>query len=204
MFTERISSLAETTQSDHQMSTLPDLLAPKLDLLFVGINPSLYSVQQGHYFARSQNRFWPAFSRSLLSQPIRIALGREQLTPGDDHLLPRFGVGFTDVVKRPTASAAQLTSSDYRAGIPILLDKLTQTAPRIVCFHGMTGYRRVARNAFGRQERPAELGVQPERLGESTIFVVPNPSPANAHYSLDDLVAWYDRLHEQLLAVDPA
>ena len=85
--------------------TLPDLLRDGLDLVFVGINPSLYSVAQGHYFARRANRFWPCFSRSALSAAARRALGNEVLLPEHDRRLPAHGIGFTDVVKRATARA---------------------------------------------------------------------------------------------------
>src|SRR5690348_14259953 len=92
---------------------LPDYLQPGLQLVFVGINPSVYSAERGHYFARSTNRFWPAFSRSRLSLPVRQALGRERLGPEDDSLLPRFGIGFTDVVKRPTRNISLLGRDDF-------------------------------------------------------------------------------------------
>ncbi len=88
--------------------TLPDYLSPGLDLVFVGINPGLYSVEHGHYFARPTSRFWRAFSRSVLSAPIRAALGRAALGPEDDAGLLAFGIGFTDVVKVPSRSAGEL------------------------------------------------------------------------------------------------
>src|SRR5256885_6213643 len=92
--------------------TLPDYLGPGLNLVFIGINPGLYSVARGHYFARSTSRFWPAFSRSTLSAPIRASLGVETLRPEHDAALLRFGIGFTDVVKKPSANAAGLAPRD--------------------------------------------------------------------------------------------
>src|SRR6516162_4347075 len=86
--------------------TLPDLLRDQLDVVFIGINPSLFSVAQGHYFARRSNRFWPCFSRSILSEAARRALGVERLEPEHDRVLPAHGFGFTDLVKRPTARAS--------------------------------------------------------------------------------------------------
>src|SRR4029079_13546781 len=86
-------------------ATLPDLLRDGLDVVFVGINPSLYSVAQVHYFARRTNRFWPCFSRSVLSEAARRALGVARLEPEQDCSLPAHGFGFTDLVKRPTARA---------------------------------------------------------------------------------------------------
>jgi TDG/mug DNA glycosylase family protein len=176
--------------------TLPDYLAPGLSILFVGINPGLYSARQGHYFARRSNRFWPAFSRSVLSAPIRAALERENLGPEDDALLLRFGIGFTDVVKRPTRNAGELRPDEFRSSAPRLLDLLDRYRPLVACFHGLTGYRPFARVALGEREVPRELGVQPPGAGETRIFVVPSPSPANAHFRLQDQVDWYDRLAE--------
>src|ERR1700760_2928631 len=88
--------------------TLPDFLAERLEIVFIGINPSRYSVEKGHYFARPGNRFWPAFSRSRLSLAARRALGVAALGPEHDRLLPAHGIGFTDVVKRATARATDL------------------------------------------------------------------------------------------------
>ena len=104
--------------------TLPDYLAPGLRLVFVGINPAVYAVQRGHYFARGTNRFWPAFSRSRLSLPVRQALGRDILKPEDDGALLAFGIGFTDVVKVASRNVAELRPSDYRDWTPRLLQRL--------------------------------------------------------------------------------
>ncbi len=88
--------------------TLPDHLASGLDLIFVGINPGIHSVNQEHYFAKPTNRFWSALSQSVLSAKIRLALGRDVLGPTDDEKLLAFGIGFTDVVKRPSRRASDL------------------------------------------------------------------------------------------------
>src|ERR1700733_8210707 len=96
--------------------TLPDLLSDGLDLVFVGINPSLLSAAQGHYFARKTNRFWPGFSRSRLSLRAPQALGVERLEPVHDTAFPEYGIGFTDVVKRPTANAGELGREEFAAG----------------------------------------------------------------------------------------
>ena len=95
----------------YAFSTLPDYLAQRLVLVFVGINPGLYSVERGHYFARPTSRFWRAFSRSTLSTRIRARLGRDVLGPEDDARLLAFGIGFTDVVKVPSRNAAGLRSA---------------------------------------------------------------------------------------------
>jgi TDG/mug DNA glycosylase family protein len=173
--------------------TLPDYLRPGLSLVFIGINPGLYSVQRGHYFARSTSRFWPAFSASKLSAPVREALGVRTLQPEHDSELPRFGIGLTDVVKRPSANAAELDASDFHKWLPHLLRKLRRYAPRVACFHGLTAYRPFLELGLGRVGRPS-LGPQPETLGDTRLYVAPNPSPANAHFTLADQTIWYDRL----------
>lgn len=162
--------------------------------MFIGINPGLYSVAQGHYFARPTSRFWPAFSRSILSSRIRASLGRALLGPEDDRALLRFGIGFTDVVKVPSRSASDLTPRDYREWAPRLLDRLQTFQPRVACFHGLTGFRAFARCVLHEPGRNWRLGIQPVRLGGTDLYVIPNPSPANAHFRLQDYIAWYDRV----------
>jgi len=97
----------------YDFETLPDYLRPGLNLIFIGINPGLYSVRRGHYFARTTSRFWPAFSKSKLSAQMRRELKLNQLLSEHDSLLPRFGIGLTDVVKRPSANASELTPTDF-------------------------------------------------------------------------------------------
>lgn len=173
--------------------TLPDYLRRGLDLVFVGINPGLYSVARGHYFARPASRFWGAFSRSILSARIRASLGKDQLGPEDDRALLRFGIGFTDVVKVPSRGAGDLTPQHYREWAPRLLVRLETFQPRVACFHGLTGFRAFVRYVLPEPRQEWRLGLQPIRLGPTRVFVVPNPSPANAHFQLPDYVVWYDR-----------
>jgi TDG/mug DNA glycosylase family protein len=183
--------------------TLPDYLRPGLDLVFVGINPGLYSVQRGHYFARSTSRFWPAFSTSKLSERVRRALGTNRLRAEHDAELPCFGIGFTDVVKRPSANATDLNASDFEKWVPRLLKRVQRCAPRVACFHGLTAYRPFLKLALRCGDRLPVLGLQPEFVGATRLYVVPNPSPANAHFTLTDQTAWYDRLADFLTAVRP-
>jgi len=182
----------------YAFATLPDYLGPRLELVFIGINPGLYSVEQGHYFARGTNRFWPAFSRSRLSLPIRRALGVDVLVPEHDAALLPFGIGFTDVVKIPSRNAAELDPAAFAEWAPRLLARLRRGAPRVACFHGVTAYRGFARYALGVPKAGAELGPQPERVGPTRLYVVPNPSPANAHFTVLDQRRWYDRLARYL------
>jgi TDG/mug DNA glycosylase family protein len=179
--------------ADASEGTLPDLLRPGLGIVFVGINPSLLSAQRGHYFARSTNRFWPCFSRSILSLKARQALGVETLKPEHDRALLNYGFGFTDLVKRPTARADQLDPAELAAGVGELTAKLAREKPHIACFHGITGFRAVHRALAGDAPAP-QLGEQSWRLGPSRLFVIPNPSPANAHATPAIQTAWYDRL----------
>lgn len=179
-------------------TTLPDYLAPGLRLVLVGINPGLSSAARGHYFARPTNRFWPAFSRSLLSAPVRAALGRQALGPDAAAALLAFGIGLTDVVKRPTRQASDLRPRDFEEGASRLLERLRAYAPAVACFQGMTGWRAFLRWALGRPRDPAALGPQGLEVGRTRLFVVPSPSPANAHVTLEELAAWFDRLGEFL------
>jgi len=173
--------------------TLPDLLRPNLDLVFVGINPSIYSVQQGHYFARKTNRFWPSLSASSLSLSIRQTLGVDRLDPSHDVILLEHGIGFTDVVKRPTARADELTPAEFAAGARDLVAKLEKFQPKIACFQGIMGFRPFLQVLAPALPKPV-LGEQQLRLGQTRLFVVPSPSPANAHASPAIQTEWYDRL----------
>ena len=176
-----------------EMHTLPDLLRTGLALVFVGLNPSEYSAREGHYFANPRNRFWAAFNRSAL---LPRSLGRP-CGPADDAALLEHGIGFTDVVKRPTPQGSGLKAADYRQWAPVLRGKLLEFQPGMVCFHGLMAYKGYLQYGEGVKAAP-ELGQQPGAIGESAVFVVPNPSPANARYSAEALAAWYDDLADAL------
>ena len=170
------------------METLPDYLCPGLDIISIGLNPSLPSVRAGFYFANPRNRFWRALNAS--------GLVREPLEPGVaamEILFETYHIGFTDVMKRPTAGGGELRAGDYREWAPVLRDRLDDCAPRIAWFHGKQAYANFL--IYGMGLRPVvDWGEQPHSLGSSRIFVTPNPSPANAAFSLEDLVDWYRRL----------
>lgn len=176
---------AESTPGE--MVTLPDHLRDGLDILFVGLNPSQYSAEVGHYFANPRNRFWPAFNLSGLVD--------RQVTAEEDATLLTDGIGFTDVAKRPTPIGSGLRAADFRQWAPVLKEKIVRYAPNLVCFHGLMAYKAYLQHGEGLKEKP-ELGMQKRTIGVSTVFVVPNPSPANAKYSLGDLAEWYGRLRE--------
>ena len=168
-----------------ELVTLPDYLEMGLDIVFVGLNPSLPSVAVGHYFANPRNRFWPAMNLSGLVD--------RELSPEQDGSLLADGIGFTDVVKRPTAMGSGLKAADFRQWSPVLKEKLLKYQPRIACFHGVTAYNAYLRYTEEVREN-AELGLQVRTIADTRVFVTPNPSPANATYSLDDLAGWYRRL----------
>lgn len=170
------------------MKTLPDYLRPGLDIVSIGLNPSLPSVRAGFYFANPRNRFWRALNASgLLAAPVVPGVAAMQL------IFERDGIGFTDVVKRPTAGGSALRAADYRAWAPLLRDRLLEYAPRIAWFHGKQAFMNYLRYA---ERRPVAVdwGEQPLPIGASRVFVTPNTSPANAAYSLDDLSEWMRRL----------
>jgi double-stranded uracil-DNA glycosylase len=159
---------------------LPDVVAPDLDVLFCGINPSLTSAARGHHFARPGNRFWPALQRAGLTPRL--------LTPDEDRELLRYGLGSTNLVDRPTRTAAELRPDELTAGLAALGALVERFRPRRVAVLGITAWRL----ASGR--RTAVLGAQPERVGGAETWAVPNPSGLNAHHQLDDLAGWYARL----------
>jgi len=179
------------------LKTLDDLLRRNLDVIFVGINPSIYSVERGHYFARPGNRFWPCLSQSKLSSAARKALHVDLLAPQHDRALQKYGIGFTDLVKRPTAKASDLSLKELAAGVDALLAKLKKFKPRVACFHGITGYRHV-HDLLAGKSTVAKHGFQPLQLGETQIFLAPNPSGANAHFTRADQVRAYDDISNWL------
>ena len=180
------------------MNTLPDALREGLRAIAVGINPSLPSVRAGFCFANPRNRFWPALNASrLVDAPLE---------PGPDAvaaLVERYGIGFTDIVKRPTAGSVELRPREFREGAARLEALVDRLEPGVVWFQGAMGWRAFARYAGWRVAGEVAWGAQGWRIGGSRIFVTPNPSPANAGYSLSVLVGWLDALADFLPAIDP-
>jgi double-stranded uracil-DNA glycosylase len=164
-------------------ATLPDYLCEGLDLVFVGLNPGLYSAKVGHYFAYKQNRFWPALSLSGLIP--------ESIGPEDDARLLEWGIGLTDIVKRPTHGIHEVSISEFRRGARVLQEKIERYQPRVICFIGLTGYR----ICCGNENSP---GTHAGRFGGASVFVVPSTSPRNASYSLERIVAALRDLKEYL------
>ncbi len=160
-----------------QGRTVPDLIAPDLKVLFCGINPSLYSAAVGHHFARPGNRFWPALHASGIT--------RRRLSPFEGHLLLEIGCGITNVVDRATTAAAEVSAEEFEAGGRHLERKVERFRPAFVAFLGITSYRA----AFDRPR--ATIGLQPEIIGETGLWVLPNPSGLNAHYQVAGLAGLF-------------
>jgi TDG/mug DNA glycosylase family protein len=151
-----------------------------LAVLLCGINPSLYSGATGHHFARPGNRFWPALYRSGWTDRL--------LAPGEQHLLPSYGLGITNLVDRATARADELTDTELCAGGERLAALVARVSPRYVAVAGVTAYR----IAFG--SRRTSIGPQPGTLGPALLWVLPNPSGLNASWTLDRIAAELRRL----------
>lgn len=163
-------------------ATVPDLLPPAgttLRLLFVGINPGLWTAATGAHFARPGNRFYPALHAAGLVERVI------DVSDADRQLILKAGIGITNLVSRATATAAELTRQELRDGAGRLTALVAQRAPSVVAVVGVTAYR----TAFG--EPRAQLGEQPYPLAGSRLFVLPNPSGLNAHYQVDDLATWF-------------
>jgi TDG/mug DNA glycosylase family protein len=156
---------------------LRDVVAPGLDVLFCGINPSLLSAARGHHFARPGNRFWPALHLARLTPRL--------LRPEEDGELPRFGLGVTNIADRPTRTAAELTVAELRDGLGALAGLAGRYRPGVVAVLGVTAWR------LAPGDRTAALGLQPEPLGGVPVRVLPNPSGLNAHHQLPDLARLY-------------
>jgi double-stranded uracil-DNA glycosylase len=156
---------------------LGPIVGPGLRVLFVGINPSLRSAEVGHHFARPGNRFWPTLHAAGFTP--------RRLRPEDDHELPAFGIGVTNIVDRPTRAADELSVVELRQGAAELERVVALHAPRLVAVVGLTAYR----VAFGRPR--AAMGLAPETIGGRPIWVLPNPSGLNAHYKPADFARLY-------------
>jgi TDG/mug DNA glycosylase family protein len=151
-------------------------------VLFVGINPGVRSSLTGHHFAGFSNRFWKLlFQSGLVPEP---------LTYLDDDRLPQWGFGITNVVARPTRGVGDLRPEEYAAGRRRLLAKVRRHRPAVVACVGLTVYRAL----FPKRRGPVTVGLQTDRLGEARVFVLPNTSGRNAHYSFDAMLAAFTSL----------
>lgn len=169
--------------------TLPDVLAPQLEVLLVGINPGVYSAAIGHHFGRPGNRFWKTLAGAGFTPRV--------LDPREDGELPRYGLGVTNLVVRTTARADELSQAELREGAGALEAKVARLTPAVVAILGITAYRA----AFARPR--AALGRQPELLAGAHVWVLPNPSGLNAHHQLPDLIALFAELRAFVRGLRP-
>ncbi|MFF9512348.1 G/U mismatch-specific DNA glycosylase [Streptomyces sp. NPDC014724] len=160
--------------------TVPDVVAGSLRVLFCGINPSLMTGATGHHFAHPGNRFWPVLHRSGFTP--------RQLKPAEQTELIRYGLGITNVVARATARADELSTDEFREGGQILAAKVEELRPRWLAVVGVTAYR----TAFGR--RTARIGPQDHTIAATRVWVLPNPSGLNAHWTVQTMAEEYGRL----------
>ena len=164
-------------------ATVPDLVGPDCRLLLAGINPGLWTAATGAHFARPGNRFYPAlYEAGIVDHVIDASRG---MRPDDRDALIAAGVGITNVARRATAKASELTKDELRSGGRELVATVERVRPRVLAVLGVTAYR----DAFGK--RKATVGEQPETLGGAALWVLPNPSGLNAHETVHSLAVAY-------------
>ena len=163
---------------------IPDVIAPGLDVLFVGINPGLMSAAKKQHFARPGNRFWPALHAAGFTPRL--------FSPADQHELVHCGCGITNFVGRATAGAAELDDDELRAGRRVLERKVRRYRPRVVAVVGIGAYR----TAFDRPD--AALGRQDASIAASQLWVLPNTSGLNAHHRPADFARAFRALRRHL------
>ena len=164
------------------MNGVTDIIRPGLRVLFCGINPGVRSGELGQHFARPGNRFWKLLHLSGFTDRV--------LAPAEQDQLLAYGVGITNLVEATTATAAELTTAQLRAGGRHLEEKVREMAPSVVAILGMQAYR----TAFQRPR--AVLGRQPEQLGPSTLWLLPNPSGLQARYQMPEMTDQWAEVHK--------
>ena len=168
--------------------TVRDVIAPELRVLFCGINPGLYTAAVGHHFARPGNRFWPTLFAAGFTDRL--------LSPFDERELLKSGYGITNVVPRTTVSADLLTKEEIIAGGERLRSKVLRYRPCVLAVLGLGAYR----TAFSQPK--AVVGRQEDRIGDTMLWVLPNPSGLNANYQRADLARLFRELRDHLPQID--
>lgn len=175
-----------------QRSRLPDHIQPGIRILFVGINPGRRSAATGHHYAGHSNRFWKLLhAADLVSEP---------LTYQDDWRLPEWGLGLTNIISRCSAGIDVLEAEEYRAGLAALTRKVRRYQPQIVALLGVTIYRTI----FGQDRKlPSrlDLGLTGTSLAGVPVFLLPNPSGRNAHYSYGEMLEAFQILRHSRSAM---
>jgi TDG/mug DNA glycosylase family protein len=162
--------------------TVKDVIAPGLTVLFCGINPGLYTAAIGHHFGRPGNRFWPALYSGGFTPRL--------FDPSEKRELLALGFGITNLVARATLRADELTAKELVAGAKAVVRKVRKFKPRFLAVVGVSSYR----VAFDRPK--AVVGPQPDTIGETRLWVLPNPSGLNAHYRPQELAVVFRELRE--------
>ena len=169
-----------------ELPALRDRIRADVRVLFVGINPGVRSALTGHHFAGFSNRFWKLlFESGLVPEPIGFR---------DDDRLPEWGYGITNIVPRATPGIDALEKREYADGRVRLRRKVLRYRPQVVAAVGVTVFRAL----FPERRGPVVLGAQPERIGGSAVFVLPNPSGRNANYSYKEMLAAFSLLRKAL------
>jgi double-stranded uracil-DNA glycosylase len=166
----------------HPLPSLRDRIRPGVRVLFVGINPGVRSSLTGHHFAGFSNRFWKLLFESRLV-PERIGYQ-------DDDRLPDWGYGITNIVARPTAGIDALEAREYVEGRARLRRKVLRYKPAVVALVGVTVFRALFPDVKG----DVSPGLQRQRIGAAELFVVPNTSGRNAHFSYQEMLAAFRSL----------
>ncbi|MBN0047525.1 G/U mismatch-specific DNA glycosylase [Streptomyces actuosus] len=161
---------------------MPDVVADGLRVLFCGINPGLMTAATGHHFARPGNRFWPVLHRSGFTPRL--------MRPAEQGELLSYGLGITNVVARATARADELSTEEHREGGRLLAAKVERLRPGWLAVVGVTAYRA----AF--DDRKARVGPQERVIGGARVWVLPNPSGLNAHWTAATMAEEFARLRE--------
>jgi TDG/mug DNA glycosylase family protein len=175
--------------SRRRYQRLRDCIQPGVLVLFVGINPGLRSAQTGHHFAGHSNRFWTLLHESkLVSEP---------LTYREDRRLPEWRLGLTNIIGRCTTGIDVLDPVEYRQGVASLKRKIRRYQPHIVALLGVTIFRKLF-SPKGRSKGPLDLGPTPMQLAGAQIFLLPNPSGRNAHYSYRQMLAVFQVLRDNM------
>ena len=174
---------------------LPDRVRPPVRVLFVGINPGVRSAETGHHFAGPSNRFWKLlYASGVVPEPI---------THEGDVRLPEWGVGITNLIARPSPGIDDLKPAEYLEGWQILERKIDRFRPDIVAFVGVTMYRALWK-VIGHVEPPVIApGFQKATVHGARLFVLPNPSGRNAHFSWDDMLASFRALARAIKRLPP-
>ena len=166
-------------------ATVQDLVVPPVKLLFVGINPGLWTAAVQTHFAYPGNRFYPALLLGgVIDWPIDSGAG---MTEGDRERFTARGLGISNIVERATAKASELGREELRTGAARLATNIVRWKPTVVAIAGITAYR------TGFRQPKAVMGLQSGRIGDAELWVVPNPSGLNAHESVTTLAEWYRR-----------